>query len=56
MVAKEAQGQHICRQTLLNDNCDGPTCTDLCDKKWRGTGQCYRTVDRRFICLCNFIC
>ncbi|KAF3494043.1 hypothetical protein DY000_02056784 [Brassica cretica] len=24
MVAKETQGQHICRQILLNDNCDGP--------------------------------
>ncbi|CAN7062403.1 unnamed protein product [Brassica oleracea var. botrytis] len=56
MVAKETQGQHICRQILLNDNCDGPTCTALCDQKLGGTGQCYRTVDKRFICLCNYIC
>ncbi|KAG2258796.1 hypothetical protein Bca52824_078090 [Brassica carinata] len=56
MVAKETQGQHICRQILLNDNCDGPTCTALCDQKLGGTGQCYRTVDKRFICLCNYVC
>ncbi|EFH54624.1 low-molecular-weight cysteine-rich 8 [Arabidopsis lyrata subsp. lyrata] len=56
MMAKETQGQHICHQILLDNNCDGATCTDLCDKKLQGTGQCYRTVDRRFICLCNYIC
>ncbi|CAH8335465.1 unnamed protein product [Eruca vesicaria subsp. sativa] len=56
VAAKETQGQSICRQILLNDSCDGPLCTELCDRKLGGFGQCYRTVDRRFICLCNFIC
>lgn len=56
MLAQETQGQHICKKVITNDNCEGPVCTALCDKTWQGTGQCVKTYDKRFICLCNFDC
>ncbi|CAH2063275.1 unnamed protein product [Thlaspi arvense] len=56
MVANETQGQHICHQILTTNNCNGAACTTLCEQKLQGSGQCVRTVDRRFICVCNYQC
>ncbi|CAN8267887.1 unnamed protein product [Cochlearia groenlandica] len=56
MVTKETEAQHICHKILLTSNCDGPTCTDLCDRQLHGTGQCVLSYDKRFICLCNWDC
>ncbi|CAH2071290.1 unnamed protein product [Thlaspi arvense] len=55
MVTKESQGQEMCRDVLMRENCEEWPCNNLCTQKWNGSGMCFQNEQIKS-CLCTFPC